>query len=153
MGGKKTGEGRKEKRLSTRLSISANFPPDRIMVRLRFHLVSASCTGRVPTNIDKFTGVPHKCARPPRTARINFEELNARAKTHATRAKIQIFPQILVHPSRSSILREWERRVRHMPVLYANTPMHRSFEVKDQHSTLIRDYLRLLIEIDMEASK
>lgn len=130
------------------------FPPTfRIMVRLRFHLVSASCTGRVPTNIDKFTGVPHKCARPPRTARINFEELNARAKTHATRAKIQIFPQILVHPSRSSILREWERRVRHMPVLYANTPMHRSFEVKDQHSTLIRDYLRLLIEIDMEASK
>lgn len=100
MGGKKTGEGRKEKRLSTRLSISANFPPGRIMVRLRFHLVSASCTGRVPTNIDKFTGVPHKCARPPRTARINFEELNARAKTHATRAKIQIFPQILVDPSR-----------------------------------------------------
>lgn len=40
-----------------------------------------------------------------------------------------------------------------MPILYVNTPMHRSFEVKDQHSTLIRDYLRLLIEIDLEASK
>lgn len=38
-----------------------------------------------------------------------------------------------------------------MPVLYANTLMYRSFEVKDQHSTLIRDYLRLLIEIDLEA--
>lgn len=40
-----------------------------------------------------------------------------------------------------------------MPVSYVNTPMHRSFEVKDQHSTLIPDYLRLLIEIDLEASK
>lgn len=97
--GKKNRGGGKEKRLSARLSISANFPPGRIMVRLRFHLVSASCTGRVPTNIDKFTGVPHKCARPPRTARINFEELNARAKTYATRAKIEIFPRILVDPS------------------------------------------------------